>query len=113
MHSQQTKQEIPLEVRELTPEAFSQWKHHPVTRALRAWLRECRALALEQHSQRWVERQELPDGGEDESRARCLVYQELADVELNHIMRTYYSDDELEPDGRLKPPPKNQEETEE
>ena len=93
---------IPPEIKELTPEGFSQWKRHPVTVAYRHWLLELKGLLAEQHLQRWLAGPVQPEY-EAEARARLLMCDQLLDLNVLHIMRTYFSDDELEVDGRLKP----------
>lgn len=94
--------QIPQEILDLSPEAFSQWKHHPVTRAYLTWLAECRSLLTEQHLQRWAARQELPDGGESEARGQVELLEKLASPQLYHITSTYLPDHMLGEDGRIK-----------
>lgn len=66
---------------------------------------------MEQHTERWAGRAELPDGGEDEARGRCLVFQSIIDLKLTEIMATYFPSDQLDEMGRLIPQV-NQEPTE-
>ena len=92
---------IPKEIQDLTPAAFSQWKHHPVSVAYRLWLKECKALLVQQHLDRWLMGQALPDGGEIEACAKASLMQDLIDLDTLSIMRTYYPDHLLNHDGSL------------
>ena len=93
--------EIPEEIQGLTPEAFNQWKSHPVTKALRLWFQECREVLREDHLRRWEERRELPDHGEIEASVKADMFRELHDLEAVHILRTFYDDDQLTPEGQI------------
>lgn len=64
---------------------------------------------MRDHSARWLENSELPDGGEDEARFRAAVIQDILDLEPETIRNFYFGaeappDDEL--DAKLQDQPK-------
>lgn len=44
---------------------------------------------MEDHSLRWMARQELPDNGEIEARAKAEICREILDLEPGHIDQFY------------------------
>lgn len=83
------EEEIPRTVRELSKEAYLQWKHHPVTKAFHQFLRDFRLRLLDQHSQRWQANELLAGDGETEARTRVNMYEEIVTLEPEHILQFY------------------------
>ena len=96
---------LPPELQDLTPEAFNQWRHHPVTKAFHRWLKDYREMLRQQHVDRWEQGSLLNAQGEEQARVRCEMSQEMVDLKMASIMRPYLEDDEYDADGRLLPPP--------
>jgi hypothetical protein len=90
-------QKAPLKVRELTPDSWAQWRHHPVTKALHQYLADYRAQLLRDHLRRFVGYAEAPNL-ENEARARSAVILDVVALDFNAIREFYQPLDGMEPD---------------
>ena len=76
-------------LRELTPQQFQLWRHHPVSQAvlrfLADWARELRRDVLE----RWESGTGLAD--EHEARGRVLMLREVGELDIG-VMREFYAE---------------------
>lgn len=90
--------QVPQQIRELTPVALALWKRNPVTQAFLLYLEAVREVLVQQHLARWEERQEQREL-ESEGAARSAQIKELLSLELIHITRTFYPDEYLQADG--------------
>lgn len=80
---------LPPEVRELSQEAYQQWKHHPVTRALHYYLNDFAQKLKDDHADRWQGDALLGPENEAEARGRCAAIKEIEGLEASHIHDFY------------------------
>ena len=93
--------EIPEIIREMNPEAFKAHKYHPQSVIFRTYLADFRAALIRDHSARWLENAELPEGGEDEARFRAAVIQDILDLEPETIKTFYFGQEKPAEDDAL------------
>lgn len=87
--------ELPDDIVGLSQEAFNQWRHHPVTKAVRAYLQHWRDRQVEEHTNRWEAGELLSEKEEDAIATAARMVIEIKNLEFEHIARFYnFTNDE-------------------
>lgn len=81
--------DIPEVIRELTPEAYANWKQHPVTRALHDFMRNAREAMKREHTEAWENGKPIDPSYDMKAQARVEQFGELLDLTVEDIHRPY------------------------
>ena len=82
------------EVLGISEDAFIQWKHNPVTKALRKFMEDFTNVLKENHVERWMSGDKSED--ESEARGRAIAIDEIRTLEFHHIFEFYAKEAEDE-----------------
>ncbi len=79
---------LPEPIQDLSPEAWIQWRRHPMTRALHLFLRDYRAALLKDHVARFIAGNDDPEF-ENQARWRAAAILDVLSLDAPTITKFY------------------------
>jgi hypothetical protein len=91
----QEAQEVLSRLKELTPQQWAQWRHHPVSKVFLRYLADYRRALLADMLAAW-ESGTITLSNEHDKRGRASVCAEMGDLSLESVMSFYGMESEME-----------------